>query len=248
MSSFKEAKVCLCIVAIIMLLSTLFYFVATMVTSMGYKGLKTDENLNAAETYSSCLPMIIIDPGHGGEDCGATSDGYIEKDLNLAISFKLRDVFKAFGYEVVLTRIDDTMLYRDGEEHRKKFHDLQNRVLFANTYSDAVFISVHMNKFPASYCKGLQTFYSENNSKSKQIAETIQQSARLLQQDNNRKIKSGQDTIYILNKLQMPAVLVECGFLSNNEDAKLLSDDEYQKLLAFSIYCGVAEGMENKVS
>jgi len=245
-SVYKEAKISVYVIAGIMIISLLFFFVASMFTSMGYSHSNIPEEEKVA-TASKEGTTIIIDPGHGGEDPGATVDEILEKTLNLEVALYLKEIFSSFGYEAVLTRTDDRLLYHSGEEHRKKFFDLQNRVKFAEQYEDAIFISIHMNKFPSSYCKGLQTFYSENNTLSKTLAEAVQHNITSLQAENTRTIKSGNDTIYLMNKLQMPAILVECGFISNYEEAKLLSDKEYQRALAFSIYCGVSEVLQEKI-
>jgi N-acetylmuramoyl-L-alanine amidase len=102
-----------------------------------------------------------------------------------------------------------------------------------------------MNKFPAEYCKGLQTFFSENDSSSKVLAELIQDNARVLQTSNKRLVKKGNETIFILKNLNVPAVLVECGFLSNKKEAELLQIEAYKLSLSFSISCGIAEFLES---
>ena len=103
-----------------------------------------------------------------------------------------------------------------------------------------------MNKFPSEVCKGLQVFYSENNQLGKELAQSLQLNAGILQTYNNRKIKNGTDTIYLLENLEIPAVLIECGFLSNLEEARNLNKTEYKTALSFSIYCGIADFLENK--
>lgn len=242
-NSFKEAKISLYILSAIIVISLVFYFVASMFTSMGYDGREKAKDANAVVEKKEGV-VIVIDAGHGGEDPGAISDELLEKDLNLDVALELDRLLTSFGYNTVLTRTEDVLLYRSGEESKKKLYDLKNRADIAESYEDSVFVSIHMNKFPLSYCKGLQTFYSENNELSKVLADSIQENARILQTDNDRTVKSGNDTIYLLNTLDMPAILIECGFLSNEEEADLLSDEQYRKALAFSIYCGLAEVLE----
>jgi N-acetylmuramoyl-L-alanine amidase len=194
---------------------------------------------------------VIIDPGHGGEDGGAVGNdiGLIEKEVNLSIAKELSAIFGFVEIPVELTRKDDILLFSESEMSGRKLSDLRNRVSIAESFDNPVFISIHQNKFPLEKYYGLQVYYSKNNDDSLFLAETIQNKAKCyVQKENNRQVKAAGRNIFVLNNLDCPAVLVECGFLSNNEDAKLLSDDEYQKLLAFSIYCGVTEGMENKVS
>lgn len=239
---FRETRIGFYVLTAILAFSIVFYFLVSMFVSMGYKGYKDAKESNSTTVDNR---TIVIDPGHGGEDPGASENDIIEKHLNLDVSLKLNSFLTGAGYNTILTRTEDKLLYKQGEENRKKFFDLRNREEIANTYENSLFVSIHMNKFPASYCKGLQTFYSENNPESKIIANSVQENIRLLQTDNKRAIKSGNQTIYLLEKLQMPAVLIECGFVSNPEEAKLLINEDYQKALALSIYCGIAEYLEN---
>ena len=240
---FRETRIGFYVLTAILAFSIVFYFLVSMFVSMGYKGYKDAKESNSTTVNNQ--KNILIDPGHGGEDPGASENDIIEKHLNLDVSLKLNSFLTGAGYSTFLTRTEDKLLYKQGEENRKKFFDLRNREEIANTYENSLFVSIHMNKFPASYCKGLQTFYSENNPESKIIANSVQENIRFLQTDNKRAIKSGNQTIYLLEKLQMPAVLIECGFVSNPEEAKLLINEDYQKALALSIYCGIAEYLEN---
>lgn len=240
---YKEARITLYILALILTASMIFYFFASMFTSMGYEGFRKAKEANTTEEETGVT--VIIDPGHGGEDPGATANGLKEKELNLEVALNLAEMLDACGYTTVLTRDEDVLLYNQGEENRKKYYDLRNREVIAESYDNAVFVSIHMNKFPAAYCKGLQTFYSDNNSNSKKLADLIQSDIKLLQTDNNRAVKCGNDTIYLLENLEMPAVLIECGFISNPEEASLLSNADYKKALALSIYCSIANYLEN---
>lgn len=183
---------------------------------------------------------VIIDAGHGGKDGGAVGiDGTLEKELNLQVSILLKDIFETFGYEVIMTRTDDRML-GDGATGHKKLADLKARLDVANKNPDAVFISIHMNKFPDDDCKGMQVYYSRNNTKSAQIAEIVCQTNRsYLQKDNHREIKPATSAIYILDRIQIPAVLIECGFLSNQRDLNNLTNKEYQKQLAAVIFASI---------
>ena len=243
-SDFKEAKISLTLIALILAVSIVFYFFVSMFTSMGYEGYRKAKDANTL-TSTMADRIIIIDAGHGGEDPGAEANGLIEKDLNLEIALALDEMLRSCGYKTVLTRSDDRLLYNVGQENRKKHYDLRNRESIANEYENSVFVSIHMNKFPESYCKGLQTFYSENNELSKALAESVQANAKNLQTDNKRSIKCGNDTIYLLERLKTPAILIECGFLSNYQEATMLSDSNYKKALVLTLYCGITEFMEN---
>ena len=192
---------------------------------------------------------IIIDPGHGGEDCGAIGyDNILEKDLNMAISMKLGDYLKAAGYTVVFTRTEDKLLYKEEENIKgmRKFYDLKNRVNIANSYDNYLFVSIHMNFYGAPESKGLQVYYSTKNEQSRIAAEKIQNAVvSKIQPSNKRKIKAGND-LYILENATDAAVLIECGFLSNPDECKKLSEKEYQKELCFAILCGIIDYMNSK--
>ena len=194
---------------------------------------------------SPSLPVIIIDAGHGGEDGGAVSkSGILEKELNLSISKRLCDIFRTAGFEVVMTRETDTMLYDKSADYkgRKKELDLGKRVEIANSYENAIFISIHMNSFPDAKYSGLQVYYSKNHQDSAEIAENIQSLVRdSLQKENNRQTKSAGQNIFVLDRIRIPAVLIECGFLSNAEECQRLTDEEYQKKLSLAIFLSVAK-------
>jgi N-acetylmuramoyl-L-alanine amidase len=186
---------------------------------------------------------VIIDAGHGGEDCGAIgNDNTYEKDLNLQISLKLGEYLKNAGYEVIYTRTDDRLLYTEEQNIKgmKKIYDLKNRVDIANSYENSLMISIHMNSFGQENCSGLQVYHS-GSEKSKKLASMIQDVVvKDLQKTNKRTVKAGSD-LYILKNTIGTAVLIECGFISNSEECKKLSEKEYQKELCFAIVCGIIE-------
>ena len=191
--------------------------------------------------------IIILDAGHGGEDPGAVgSNGVYEKDLNLQIAFEIGKALEEKGYIVVYTRTEDHLLYKEEENIKgiRKISDLKNRCKVAERYPESIFISIHMNSFGSKKYSGLQVYYSEKNSESYTLADSIQNRViNDLQKDNNRVIKSGKD-MYILENISNTAVLIECGFLTNDEECKKLSEKEYQKELSFSIVCGIIEYIE----
>ncbi|MBP3591048.1 MAG: N-acetylmuramoyl-L-alanine amidase [Clostridia bacterium] len=188
--------------------------------------------------------IYVLDAGHGGEDCGTIGqNGVYEKDLNFEITMELGSQLTELGYTVVYTRTEDKLLYTEAENIKglRKIYDLKNRVKVAQSYSDATFISLHMNSFSDPKYSGLQVFYSENNAVSYQLAASIQgQVKEKLQPKNNRSIRAG-DGLYLLENLSCPAVLIECGFLSNPVECEKLCEKEYQKQLCFAILCGIME-------
>ncbi len=243
--NFREPRFFLVFLTILIAAVILFYFVASMITSVGYQ---TFAEAGKIQSISVNTVTVILDAGHGGEDPGAIANGVTEKEINLAVTKKIASFLKLSGYNVLLTRENDRLLYNDGEEVRKKFFDLYNRVKIAAGETNAVFISIHMNKFPLESCKGLQTFYSKKHPSNQAFANTIQESNRLLNVENKRQSKEDPGTIYVLKNLEIPSVLVECGFLSNQEEAKMLSENGYQEDLAFTIYCGIIKFLqENQI-
>ena len=237
--------------ASVTLVSVALVFVILLATSIGIITEFIGEDLLSISVNN--LPqnkIIIIDAGHGGEDSGAVGvTGVLEKDLNLQMALQIGAAFEEKGYVVVYTRTDDRLLYTEDENIYgiRKISDLKNRVKVAERYPEAILVSIHMNSFGSSKYSGLQVYYSENKEESRILADTIQNRvATDLQKDNKRVTKSGKD-MYILENVGNTAVLVECGFLTNESECKKLSEKEYQKELSFSIVCGIIEYIEKNV-
>lgn len=199
-------------------------------------------------TVASKPITVVLDAGHGGEDGGAVSaNGVLEKDLNLSIALRLRALLEANGIRVVLTRSTDTLLYdKDVDYHgRKKALDLAARKNIAESTENCVFVSIHMNAFPIAKYQGLQVWYSKNHPASLTLAQSVQSmNQSLLQPSNERPVKAATSSIYLLHHLRSPAILVECGFLSNPEEATLLASEEYQENLAFLLFLSLSDGIE----
>lgn len=192
---------------------------------------------------------VIIDAGHGGEDGGASSEaGLVEKDVNLDIAKILCDMLRANGVEVIMTREDDRLLYdRNTDYHgRKKKLDLAARLTIADSTPDAIFISIHMNSFTDPRYSGLQVWYSPNNADSSALAELIRsENTQKLQPHNTRKCKMATSAINLLHNAKCPAVLVECGFLSNPDEAALFETRDYRQEVAFMLFCSITEFLNN---
>ncbi len=189
------------------------------------------------------LPVIMLDAGHGGVDGGAVADdGTMEKDINLAITKKMNVFLHFFGYDVLQTRETDISIHDDDSAtiRQKKVSDIRNRLAMLEETNAQLLISIHQNKYSESYCKGTQVFYGGNNDGSKLLAQNVQQKVvSLVQQDNTREIKRSTKDIYLLWNATKPAVMVECGFLSNGADLEKLKTDAYQCTMAFAIVCGL---------
>lgn len=185
--------------------------------------------------------VIIIDPGHGGEDGGAVGvTGIKEKDLNLKIALKLKEKLLNSGINVVMTRDTDVMLCDKNQQKKRKRTDFDNRIKIAQNYNNAIFISIHMNYFDDKSQSGAQIFYSKNNPYSKEIATVLQEELKnSLNPNNKRQIKPSGKEIYILSNLKIPACLIECGFISNPTEEQLLNSDKYQEKIAETIKNGL---------
>lgn len=190
------------------------------------------------------FPIIIIDAGHGGFDGGAVAnDGTVEKNINLSISKYLQEYLTLFGLQTVMIRETDTSVENDGltSIREKKSSDLHNRMKIMEETDNALYISIHQNKYPIEKYSGTQVFYSPKTSaESSLLAQSIQDSiVNTLQKGNTRQIKECGTSVYLMYNAVKPAVLVECGFLSNYEETEKLKTPEYQKKIAFCIAIGI---------
>lgn len=191
---------------------------------------------------------FVIDPGHGGEDAGAVAaDGTLEKDLNLQLAIALALILELNGNQAVLTRETDTLLYdryNDLTDYTgyKKVYDLKNRLKIAEEKENSVYVGIHMNKFEESKYSGLQVYYSPNDARSNELALAVKDTvSSYLQPQNKRPVKKADSSIYILNRAQMPAVLIECGFMSNENELSLLKTKEYRKDLALCLFLSIVD-------
>lgn len=182
--------------------------------------------------------IVVIDAGHGGADGGAVApDGTLEKELNLEISRVLCALMRVSGYKVVMTREGDEMLGSPLTAGSAKMRDLKERLSISSEYPDALTVSLHCNKFPDGSCHGLQVYYG-NGEGAEGAANAIQSAFSLVDKTNRRKTKKADSSIYLLHRATAPAVLVECGFLSNSEELERLKTEDYRKRLALAIYSG----------
>lgn len=233
-------------------ISLFFIFLAFLALSLGvfyFFNHKSKQDITQKETESQpppiVYPTVIIDAGHGGEDGGAIGkNGAYEKDINLELAKKLKSKLDSFGIPCVLTRSTDILLYDRNTDYegKKKKLDLLARKEFAEQYEDAIFISIHQNSYPKEQYSGFQAYYSANEPTSKLLALSIEKSVRSsLQPQNNRASKQADSSIYLLDKLYCPAVLLECGFLSNQIECENLCEEEYQNRLCEAIVLGLIE-------
>lgn len=182
--------------------------------------------------------IIVLDAGHGGSDPGKIGiNQVLEKDVNLAITMKIKGMLEKEGVSCVLTRETDERLDENGKEFTKAA-DMKDRVNIMNEIHPKLVVSVHQNSYTSPEIKGAQVFYYESSTESEEIAEIIQEELRKVDSTNKRQIK-GNSTYYLLKKTEVPAVIVECGFLSNPEEAEKLATEEYQEKMAEAIVKGI---------
>lgn len=186
--------------------------------------------------------VVAIDPGHGGVDPGAVSkSGILEDEINLKIALKLKRFIEQSGGIAIMTREEDVGLYTDNSTtlSQKKVEDLQNRRELIESSGAEVFVSIHLNSFTKPGYYGSQTFYSETHDENEALAFILQEELKnVLDKENNRTPAIRED-VYIIKDMSMPSVLIEAGFLSNENEARLLDTSEYQEKIAWSIYVGI---------
>lgn len=222
------------------------YFIIVIIMVSAINFTLTSKRENTLETVS--LPVtdktIVLDAGHGIPDEGAESaSGITESSLNLKITKKVQSFLEQSGCNVILTRSDENGIYDlDSNTLReKKVSDIKNRVKIGNESSADAFISIHLNKIPQSQYYGWQAFFKQNDEKSEELAKSLQEGLNSsIQKENKRqalKIKGK----YIVEHVEIPISIIECGFLSNPEEEVLLQQDDYQNKLAWGIYNGIMD-------
>ena len=226
------------------LLTLLVFCVSAMAFNLFYTSNKPVSAIPVANR------TIIVDAGHGGEDGGASSKtGTVEKDLNLQVALKLQALLKQSGCAVFTSRADDISIHNPGEEKKgnRKISDLDNRKALPKEYKADAFVSIHMNTFPQTQYYGSQVFYSSFPPESKKLGDIVMN--ELVQGIDNKNIRVAKEAInniYILNDTKVPSIVVECGFLSNPDEAARLKTPEYQQKLAFNIYSGILKFFASK--
>lgn len=225
------------IYVVLPLIISVLIFICTLTLRNPISAVKsTKQNANQ--------PIVIIDAGHGGFDGGAVSDdGTVEKDINLSIALYLQEYLAIFNIKTIMIRETDCSVEDNGLNtiRQKKSSDLHNRMKIMEETDNAVFVSIHQNKFPDGKYSGTQVFYSpKTKDESQVLAQTIQDYiVNTLQKDNKRQIKECGTSVFLMYNAVKPAVLVECGFLSNYEETQRLKSSEYQKKIAFCIAMGI---------
>ena len=212
--------------------------IALMITILIFSPLVSEQITENVFSSKLSSAVIVIDVGHGGSDPGKVShDGVKEKDVNLAIAKYLQDYLIAQDYTVFMTRDTDRGLYDENVSNKKR-SDLNNRIQFFKEKNADLIVCIHQNSYPDASQHGAQTFYYKDSKEGKTLAEHIQRSLLAIDPANKR-VEKANDSYYLLKHTTVPAVIVECGFLSNPEETVKLTDDNYQKDIAYAISLGV---------
>ena len=214
-----------------------------LVVALGNQVVRT----MSEEIWNEERSTVIIDPGHGGVDGGATSySGVLESKINLDIALKLNDMMRLLGIRTIMIRETDRSIYTEGETiAQKKASDLRERVRIINETRNALVVSIHQNTFPDEKYWGAQVFYPKTSG-SKELADMMQKQLNInLMPDNNRLPKVAKG-IYLMEHIQNPGILLECGFLSNPQEEALLRSEEYQKQLCAVITGVCAQYLDQK--
>lgn len=224
-------------------------FVLSMITLCGTICIMTQSRLTHSMKLKS-TNTIVLDCGHGGPDGGAVgADGTAEKDINLALGFQIKELLEMNGYHVVMTRTKDAFICDDhtASLREQNVSDLHNRLSIAQQYANSVFISLHMNNFGQTQYWGSQLFYGPKNENSLSLAECIRE--RLLanvQEGNQRPIKEMDKSVYIIYNAPNPALLLECGFMSNVQELNKFKTVEYRSKFAFDVFLGINDYLSRR--
>lgn len=221
-----------------------FIFLIILIILLSIIFLNKSSETIATNSTPITSHVVVIDAGHGLPDEGAVGVyGTTEEAINLKIALKLQKLIEQSGGVVYLTRSDENGIYSSDATtlKEKKVSDIKNRVLIGNGEDVDAFISIHLNKYPSNIYSGWQTFYQEGNEESIRLAKNIQDSLNNTISTPNNRVPLVLKGIYIMDHVENATVTVECGFLSNEEEAKKLEQEDYQEKLAWGIYIGLQE-------
>ena len=218
------------------LFMTLLLLLGMIVVSRKLSQLVTSEKVDTEEKENQ---IVVIDAGHGADDPGKVGvNDALEKDINLQIALKVKACLEEKGIQVVMTREDDV-----AEE--SKLGDMKKRVELINEVKPAITVSIHQNSYSDASIKGAQVFYYTDSEVSKEAASIMQEELRTIDETNKREIKAN-NTFYMLKKTETPTIIVECGFLSNPEEAEKLVTESYQDEMAGTICAGIIKWLEQQ--
>jgi len=223
----------------------IFVFIAIFIAVLVYE-ITSNYSLSKKAIKANSTPItnktIVLDAGHGLPDEGAVGfTGTTEQAINLEIVLKLQKLMEQSGAKVILTRSDENGIYSaDSTSIRnKKISDIKNREYIVDNSSADIFVSIHLNKYEESKYSGWQTFYQSKIDNSKMLATNIQTELNNNINENNGRAPMAIKGVYLMEHIQIPGVVVECGFISNPEEEQLLKQETHQSKLAWGIYAGI---------
>lgn len=221
------------------------FFLTIFILTITIQLCQNKENI-AKETVA--LPInkkvIIVDAGHGRPRWTVQQKtGTSEAEINLKIALKVQNLLEQAGSTVVLTRSDENGIHSLDKKtlREQKVSDIKNRVKIGNESEADIFVSIHLNKIPEKQYWGWQTFFKKENEKSQKLANSIQKGLNETIQKENKRESLKIENIYIIDHVEIPTTIVECGFLSNEQEKQLLETEEYQTKLAWGIYIGIMD-------
>lgn len=208
--------------------------------------VKRIEQEQVAYTMGNTATVVVIDAGHGGIDPGKVGvNDALEKEINLNIAMHLKDLLEQNEITVVMTREEDKDLASENASNRKN-EDLRARVQLIAETAPIVVVSIHQNSYPEEDVDGAQVFYYSSSEEGKLLGTMIQEQLRKEIDNENHRIAKANKEYYLLKRSSSPAVIVECGFLSNYKEAELLATKEYQEKVAFAIHLGILQYIKTK--
>lgn len=222
-----------------LLMSVVLIFCACILAEKGWERASSRQ-----VTTEGAKWIVVLDAGHGGNDPGKIGvDDSLEKDLNLIIAQKVQKVLEQQDVEVVMTRESDKGLYEE-QTSNKKVQDMKNRCALINETQPDCVVSIHQNSYHEEYVNGAQVFYYRTSEEGRRLAETLQEKLISYVEPANHRQAKANESYYLLKKTEVPIVIVECGFLSNWEEAKKLQEDSYQNQIAWAVAMGILSYLE----
>ena len=213
--------------------------VALLFVSMVLIAKEAAEFVTSQKTAGPNPNLVVIDAGHGADDGGKVGiNGAVEKDINLIIALRVKELLDAQGVDVVMTRENDAGLYPKTGDNRK-IRDMQKRVELINKERPALTVSIHQNSYTEESISGAQTFYMTGSEEGKRAAEILQEQMITTLTPDKERVAKENGSYYLLKHVDGPIVIAECGFLSNAKEAELLCDEEYQEKVAWAIHLGI---------
>lgn len=219
----------------------IYLLMGVMLVMTAYMAVKGTAEFVISSKVEKAKMCVVIDAGHGGADPGKVGiNGALEKEINLQIAKKVKTYLEMEGIHVVMTRNNENGLYDEGAEN-KKVQDMKRRIELIEKEKPALTVSIHQNSYPEEYVKGAQVFYYKDSRESEYAAKMMQKNLRERVDAENKREAKANVSYYLLKKTSSPIIIVECGFLSNKEEAQRLTQESYQEQLAWAVFMGIMQ-------